>query len=59
MHKKKISSQSAVIIIMLEPLFAAIMSVFILRENIFSVKFISGAILIIGSLIFTSLKKTE
>lgn len=57
--QKKISSQSAVIIIMLEPLFAAIMSVFILRENIFSVKFISGAILIIGSLIFTSLKKTE
>lgn len=53
--QKKISSQSAVIIIMLEPLFAAIISFFFLREDIFTLKFISGAILIMLSLIFTSM----
>lgn len=50
--QKKISPESTTIIVLSEPIFGAIISYLLLSENIFSLKFIIGGLLILISLFF-------
>ena len=50
--QKRISPESTTIIVLSEPIFGAIISYLLLSENIFSLKFIIGGLLILASLFF-------